>query len=137
MTMKKKVLFLTMVILLFVGLASAKTAFTPISPDDLKDLKGEWTGERRDQRGVNARADLRIYNDRLPLEGEVVLYFPRVAPKTWQFDNGQIEDGSLLVIWSDGRKMKLGLRKGDGKMELEGDIQSSGFAAKVFFKKVK
>jgi hypothetical protein len=133
----KKVLFLTMLILLFVGSVTAKAPFTPITQDDLKDLKGEWTGERLAKVGGTQNTDLKIYNDSLPLKGEVILQFPRVAPKTWQFNNGRIEDGRLHVIWSDGRWMKLGLRKGDGKMELEGDIQSSGFAAKVFFKKVQ
>jgi hypothetical protein len=133
----KKVLFVTMLILLFVGLATAKTPFTPISPDDLKDLKGEWTGERTAIVGGTQKTDLIIYNDSLPLQGEVIFQFPRGAPQTWQFNNGQIEDGSLLVVWSDGRRMKLGLRKGDGKMKFEGDITSSGYSGTVFFKKVK
>ena len=133
----KKVLFLTMVILLFVGFATAKAPFTPISQSDLKDLKGEWTGERIKQRGGTERTDLTIYNARLPLKGEVVVYFPQGAPQTWKFNNGQIEDGRLHVIWSDERWMKLRLRKGDGKLELEGDITRRGFSGKVFFKKAQ
>jgi hypothetical protein len=134
----KKVLFVTMLILLFVGSVTAKAPFTPISQDDLKDLKGEWTGERLCI-GGKVRTDLKIYNDSLPLKGEIVFYIPKglYAPKTWQFYNGQIEEGSLHVIWSDARRMKLGLRKGDGKMELEGVFQGGGFAGEVFFKKVQ
>ena len=133
----KRSIFLAMVILLVAAFAIAKPPVTPISQDDLKDLKGEWTGERLAQDGSTQKTDLQINNDSLPLEGEVVWYFSHLAPKTWRFNNGHIKDGSLNVVWSDRRRMKLSLRKGDGKMELEGDIQGGGIAIKVFFKKVK
>ena len=133
----KRSIFLAMVILLVAAFAIAKPPVTPISQDDLKDLKGEWTGERLALDGSTQKTDLQINNDSLPLKGEVVWYFPQAASNPWRFKNGHIKDGSLNVVWSDERSMKLSLRKGDGKMELEGDIQGGGVSITIFFKKVK
>ena len=68
----KKALFLAMIIFLLISCATAIIPVKPISQADLKDLKGEWTGERHSQAAVN-RTDLKIYNDSLPLRGEVIL----------------------------------------------------------------
>ncbi len=133
----KRVFFLAMMIVIVVSLATAKTPAKPITQDDLKDLKGEWTGER-ERVGIFNRTDLKIYNDSLPLRGEVTLHFEqRAAPKTWFFKNGRIENGRLIVVWSKDRSMDLRLRKGDGKMKLEGDITTMGLRCLVFFKKVQ
>jgi hypothetical protein len=132
----KKVLFFAMVIALLVGgLAIAKLVDTPITPADLKDLKGMWTGERSEARV--GKTDLKILNDTLPLKGEITLYYPKKPPHTWSC-TGQIENGRLKLFWSKkAESADLGLRKADdGSMELEGNIigKSSGT---VHFKKVK
>jgi hypothetical protein len=137
----KKVLFFVMVIALLVGgLAIAKLVDTPITPADLKDLKGAWTGERAGALG-SSRTDLTISNDSLPLNGEITMYWPeraRRAPATYPCE-GQIEDGRLKLFWSNkAGSADLGLRKADdGSMELKGTIVGSGFSGAVTFKKVK
>lgn len=133
----KRALFLAMVIVLVSGFAIAKTADTPITPADLTDLKGAWTGERS-IKGGNQRTDLNINNDSLPLEGDITLHYPRKSPKTWPF-TGQIEDGSLKLSWAKGNaSADLRLRKkDDGSMELRGTIAMTEASASVVFKKVQ
>ena len=134
----KKVLFLIVVILLFVGSVTAEAPFTPITQDDLKDLKGEWTGERTAVIGGTRKTDLKIHNDSLPLQGEVILHVPRGAPQTYGFEDGRIEDERLVLICEDTElELHLRLLKGDGKMKLEGDITGAGFSGKVSFKKAQ
>lgn len=133
----KRALFLTLVILLVAGFATAKTPITPITKHDLKDLKGAWTGERIGQRGGVERVDLIIFNDSLPLEGEVTLHWPRLAAKSWPC-KGHIEDGRLIFLWAKKmRKLDLRLRTGDGEMKLEGYITDRGYRGMVFLKKVQ
>jgi hypothetical protein len=137
----KKVLFFAMVIALLVGgLAIAKLVDTPITPADLKDIKGSWTGERSGALG-NLRTDLTISNDTLPLKGKITMYWQegaRRAPQTWPC-TGQIENGRLKLFWNNKvGSADLGLRKADdGSMELKGTIVGGGFSAAVAFKKVK
>ena len=94
----KRALFLTMVILLVAVFATAKAPVTPITKHDLKDLKGAWTGERLGQRGGFEGVDLIIFNDSLPLEGEVTLHWPRQGAKSWPC-RGQIKEGRLIFFW--------------------------------------
>lgn len=133
----KKIFLLVIVIFVLGGLATAKTPVTPITNNDLADLKGEWTGDRLGKMG-NLRTDLTIYNDILPLRGVITLYFLKGNSKDFGFNNGRIEDGRLIIYREDiGLKLDLSLRKGDGQMKLEGDIMFEGYDVNVFFKKVK
>jgi hypothetical protein len=133
----KKIFLLVIVVFVLGGFAIAKAPVTPITNNDLPDLKGEWTGDRLGKMG-NLRTDLTIYNDVLPLRGVVTFYFLQGNSKTIDFNNGRIEDGRLIIYREDtGLKLDLGLRKGDGQMKLEGDVLFSGYNANVFFKKVK
>jgi len=45
----KRVLFLAIIILFAAGLVYAETSIKPITLDDLKDLKGAWTGHITDK----------------------------------------------------------------------------------------
>jgi hypothetical protein len=135
----KRAIFLAMMILLVAAFAIAKPPVTPISQDNLKDLKGMWTGERLGQRGGLEKIDLKINNDSIPLKGEVTLHWEErgIASKTWPC-KGHIEDGRLIFLWAkQSRKLDLGLRKEDGSMELEGYITDKGFQGTVFLKKVQ
>jgi hypothetical protein len=136
-TIMKRALFLAMVIVLASGFAIAKTAETPITPADLTDLKGAWTGQRSGRAGTN-RTDLNINNDSLPLEGDITLHWPKRTPTTSPF-TGQIEDGRLKLSWHEGNgSADLGLRKkDDGSMQLTGTIEGGGASGSVTFKKVK
>ena len=133
----KRALFLAMVIVLVSGFAIAKTADTPITPADLTDLKGAWTGHRGGRTGVN-RVDLNINNDSLPLKGDITMHWPKHEPTTAHF-TGQIEDGRLKLIWNRGLgNADLRLRKkDDGSMELSGTIFGRGFSSVVTLKKAK
>ena len=138
-TTTKKVVLLTTIIFFAAGLAYAGSAVRPITQDDLKDLKGAWTGERIGHRGRAERVDVLISTRSLPLQGEVTLYWEKrnVTPKTWPC-TGHIEDGRLIVLWAkDNRKMELELRTGDGEMKLEGHITDKGFRGTVFLKKIQ
>ena len=119
------------------GFAMAKTAETPITPADLTDLKGAWTGQRSGIAGT-FRTDLNIKNDSLPLKGDITLHWPKHIPTTAHF-TGQIEDGRLKLSWNRGNGWAdLRLRKkDDGSMELRGTIFGRGFSASATFKKVK
>ena len=133
----KRALFLAMVIVLVSGFAIAKTAETPITPADLTDLKGAWTGQRSGILGT-FRTDLNIKNDSLPLKGDITLHFQNISPKTFPF-RGRIEDGRLKLSWNK-RQGSADLRlrkKDDGSMELRGTIFGRGFSASATFKKVK
>jgi hypothetical protein len=135
----KKVLFFAMVIALLVGgLAVAKLVDTPITPADLKDIMGTWTGERSGSRMSNQRTDLTISNDSLPLKGDMTLYFPKRAPRTSPW-SGQIENGRLKLVWDDKTgSADLGLLKSDdGSMQLQGTVEGGGVSATVVLKKVK
>ena len=133
----KKALFLAMVIVLAGGFAFAKTADTPITPADLTDLKGAWTGQRSGTGGTN-RTDLNINNDSLPLEGDITLHYPRKSPQTWPC-SGEIEDGRLKLSCAKGNgSADLSLRKkDDGSMELRGAIAMTGGSSSVVFKQAK
>lgn len=135
----KRALFLAMVILLVSGFAIAKTAETPITPADLTDLKGAWTGQRVGRVGTN-RTDLNIINDSLPLKGNITMHWPKRLPTTFRF-TGQIEDGRLKLSWATGghnASADLGLRKkDDGSMQLTGIMEGAGVSGSVTFKKVK
>ncbi len=137
-TIMRRVLLLAMAVLLVGGLAIAKTTVVPITPADLKDLKGTWTGDRFAQVGGQQRTDLTLYNDSLPLEGDVTLYFPRVGAKTWPC-RGRIEDGRLKLFWDNQTgTADLGLRKkDDGSMELQGTIAGRGWSSPITFTKGK
>jgi hypothetical protein len=133
----KRALFLTMVILLVAGFATAKTPVTPITKHDLKDLKGSWTGERIGRRGGVEGVDLIIFNDSLPLVGEVTLHWPRQAAKSWPC-KGHIKEGRLIFFWQkESRSLNLGLRKDDGTLALEGYITGHGERGMVLLKKVQ
>lgn len=132
----KRVFFLAMMILIVVSFTIAKTPVMAIANDDLKDLQGDWTGERERQ-GIYAKTDLRISNDSLPLRGELELHFPRIASKTWRFNNGQFENGRLTIVWDKNRSLDLRLRKKGAKMELKGHITTMGYRGAVVLKKVQ
>ena len=133
----KKALFLAMVIVLASGFAIAKSAETPITPADLTDLKGAWTGQRSGILGT-FRTDLNIKNDSLPLKGDITLHFQNISPKTFPF-RGRIEDGRLKLSWNK-RQGSADLRlrkKDDGSLKLTGNIAGRGHSSIVVFKQVK
>jgi hypothetical protein len=135
----KRLLFLAMIIFCAAGFVYAKTSIKPITPDDLKDLKGAWTGERIGQQGGVERVDLILSNDSLPLEGKVTLHWEKrgIGSKTWPC-KGHIENGRLILLWAKNRrKLDLGIHTGDGEMKLEGHITDRGFQGIVFLQKVQ
>jgi len=126
-----------LVCLMIVGLMGCSTIpVKPISQGDLPDLKGEWEGMRY---GINytAPTELKIIEvSPLPLKAEVIFY------RTWSGTvtsrlTGELKDGKLFfVARNKDYWLKLMLRSGNGKMELEGDYQWSIYGrGTVFFSK--
>jgi hypothetical protein len=129
----KKPILLAMMILLLIGFAFAKTPVTPITPDDLEDLQGEWTGESL--RGQ--RIDLAIHNNYLPVTGEIAVHFTGDETQTCSFENGQIEDGQLYVSCDElVISLWLRLQRNNGEMRLVGDVELLGAFGKIGFEKV-
>ena len=124
----KRAIVSAMMILLLISFAAAKPSVTPITVDDLPYLQGEWTGASLRGQRIN----LRIHNDYLPIEGEIEVHFPGRESETCSFNDGQIEDGQLIIS-CDELVLSLYLRfQGDN---LAGEIEFLGASGKIGFEK--
>lgn len=135
----KRILLVGLAVLLVGGLAFAKSVVVPITPTDLKDLKGSWTGERFSPRG-QLRTDLTINNDSIPLEGEISLVLPLAMGSAQTYPvKGLIEDGRLKLSWgTQTGSADLSLfKKDDGSMELRGTISGAGGSSPIVFTRIK
>lgn len=129
----KKVIVLALMILLAISLAFAKTAVVPITEDDLPYLPGKWTGHSIHGR----RIDLHIYNDRLPAQGEITVYFSDDETQTCSFDDGYLENGQLCISCEElVLILRLRLQESDGEINLVGDVDLLGASGRVGFDKV-
>lgn len=116
-------------ILIFISFAFAKASVTPITLDDLPYLPGDWTGQTIHGR----RIDLTIYNDSLPAQGEIVVYFSENETQTCNFDDGYLKDGQLCIS-CDELVISIWLRLQDDK--LVGDVDLLGGSGKILFERV-
>ena len=117
----KTVICVVMTVLMCTGVAVAKSAMVPITPENVKDLKGEWAGERH-TKGLQLKTELTIANDQVPLKGEL-RFFDTELEKEHRvpFTNGRIEDGRLVVHWGDDTWINLELHKTGDRLRLEGE----------------
>lgn len=125
----KRIILSALMLLLLMSFAFAKTSVTPITEDDLPYLLGDWAGASI--RGQ--RIDLTIYNDSLPAQGEIVVYFSDEETQTCSFDDGYLKDGQLCIS-CDELVISMWLRLQDDK--LVGDVELLGASGKVVFEKV-
>lgn len=124
------ILFLSLAVLLSCATAPVK----PITQADLPDLKGEWKGFYQERGGrFSDPIELEIISE--DLEGNWTWHHANRPPYTFPFD-GKIENGRILCSWPGGQ-VNLGLRKGHGKMKLEGDFQLERWEGTMYLNKVK
>ena len=128
----KRVMLSALMILLVISFAFAKTSVMPITEDDLPYLPGEWTGASL--RGQ--RIDLHIYNDSLPAQGEITVYFSDNEMQTCNFTNGYLEDGQLCISCEEIMlSLWLRLQESNGDMKLVGAVELLGASGKIGFEK--
>lgn len=130
--MKKMVtvLFFALVVLL----SCATLPIKPITQADLPDLKGEWKGFYDDRGGTYTQPiELTILDEKL--NGSWTWHHANRPPDTFPF-YGKVENGKIVYLFPGGR-VNLSLRKGEGKMKLEGDYQADQGAGRMNLNKVK
>jgi hypothetical protein len=142
----KNVSRLTTTLLLLVGAIIAGCATAPTTPtvltqDNLPILEGRWEGSVVFVGGVRTRAILDIYNDSLPLKGNVSIEnIPREAANIfpggfegsgWEsyFDTGTITDkGGLIIRGRGGNFGEFILIEGRSKRSvIEGESKLDGW----------
>lgn len=105
----------------------------PITQDDLPDLKGKWKGFYRDRITPT-------YVQSIELEIEGIEDFKVKGKTTWSHADrpatsipfvGKIENGRLI-----GGYINLSLRKGGGKMKLEGEYRLQQWEGTVSMNKI-
>ena len=105
----------------------------PITQDDLPDLKGKWKGFYRDRITPT-------YVQSIELEIEDIEDFKVKGKTTWSHADrpatsipfvGKIENGRLI-----GGYINLSLRKGGGKMKLEGEYRIQQWEGTVSLNKI-
>jgi hypothetical protein len=129
----KKVMLSALMVLLVIGFAFAKTSVMPITEDDLPYLPGQWAGHSI--RGQ--KIDLHIYNESLPAQGEIAVYFSDDEMQTCSFDDGYLEDGQLCISCDEiVLSLRLRLQEDDEELKLVGDVELLGASGKIVFEKV-
>ena len=124
------VLFLSLVVLLSCGTLPIK----PVTQADLPDLKGEWKGFYEERgRTQSQPIELKLGEE---LNGSWTWHFGNRPPETFPF-HGKIENGRINVFHPGAGQINLSLRKGEGKMKLEGDFQFERTAGTMYLNKVK
>ena len=142
----KKILSLVAVFLLLVEANIAECATVPtttiiLARDNLAVLEGRWEGSAVFGGGVHTTVTLDIYNDSLPLKGEVSIQnIPREAANIfpdgfegsgWEsyFDTGTITDkGGLIIRGRGGNFGEFSVIESESKrLVLEGESKLDGW----------
>jgi hypothetical protein len=126
------VLFLALVVLL----GCATVPIKSVTQADLPDLKGKWIGNYTTQ-GFSVDLPLALELDIFGeyLRGTMVWGQFEGGSKAYPY-YGKLEKGRIVSSWESGY-INLNLRKGEGKMKLEGDWQSGKWGGTMFLYKVK
>jgi hypothetical protein len=125
------VLFLSLVVLVSCTTLPVK----PITQADLPDLKGEWKGFYDDRGGTYTQPiELTILGEEL--NGSWTWHHANRPSETYPF-RGKIENGRIKVFHPGAGQINLSLRKGEGKMKLEGDYQFERAQGAIHLNKVK
>lgn len=123
------------------GCATVPTTPKVLTPDNLPILQGRWEGSVVFAGGVSTRVILDIYNDSLPLRGNVSIQnIPREAANIfpggfegsgWEsyFDTGTITDkGGLIIRGREGNFGEFSLIEGRSKRSVvEGESKLEGW----------
>lgn len=134
--MKKKLIggyVLLYFLILVLTLGCASLSVKPITQDDLPDLKGKWKGfyQDRNNPAYVQPIELEIWNfEGFNVYGRAIWSHAN-RPATSTPFVGKIESGRLM-----GGYINLTLRKGDGKMKLEGEYRIETFEGTVSMNKI-
>jgi hypothetical protein len=121
-----KKIFYLIALGIFLISACATVPRTPLQPNDVGILKGNWEG----MRSLNwlrftshDYTTMEIFNDVLPLRGKVsVRFLDEKDMRIYPFDNGTIDaDGNLVAQSGKEMKISLGLYREKGKLKLYGN----------------
>ncbi len=122
--------------LALVLLSCATVPVKSITQADLPDLKGKWKGFYQDRvtRTYIQPVELEIFSE--DLKGKITFAHATGPPTSFPF-NGKIENGRIVYSWWGDRYINLNLRKGEGKMKLEGDYRIQQWEGTISLDKVK
>jgi hypothetical protein len=124
------VLFLALVVLL----GCATVPIKSITEADLPDLKGKWKGDYQVQgysKPVPVALEINEY-----LQGWMTMVILEGSGAGFPF-YGSLEKGRIVYSWRKGEYINLNLRKGEGKMKLQGDCQFRDSRGTMFLDKIK
>jgi hypothetical protein len=124
------VLFLALVVLL----GCATVPIKSITEADLPDLKGKWKGYYTTV-GYSVSLPVKLEINEY-LHGKMTMDQVERGPNTFPF-YARLENGRMVCSWAKRGYINLSLRKGEGKMKLEGDWQSEDWAGTMFMDKIK
>jgi hypothetical protein len=136
----KGMIFLSCLILSLVLIVSCATApIKPISQADLPDLKGKWKGFYQDRVATTyiqpVELEIEGFKD-LQVKGKITFGHADRPATSFPF-YGKIESGKIAFSWQGGQYINLGLRKGGGKMELEGNYRIQQWEGTISLNKVE
>jgi len=131
---KRTVLGWLILFLAVVALTSCATApVKPITQADLPDLTGEWKGYYDERTsGVTYPIEMTISDG---LSGSWTWHRGNQPSNTSSF-RAWIENGRFITSWGTSQ-INLQLRKGEGKMRLEGDWKAGQWEGTMYVNKVK
>jgi hypothetical protein len=124
------VLFLALVVLL----GCATVPIKSITEADLPDLKGKWKGHYQPQDWPVSQPVALEINEYL--QGSMMMFLVDRGAAGFPF-YGSLEKGRIVYSWRKGEYINLNLRKGEGKMKLEGDCQFKDSRGTMFLEKIK
>ena len=106
----------------------------PITQADLPDLKGEWKGFYEVENfNITYPIEMKIFSEQL--NGSWTWDRANQLPYTGSF-YARIENGRFISSLGN-NEVNLRLRKGEGKMRLEGDWKGGEYQGTMYLNKVK
>jgi hypothetical protein len=122
-------------ILAVVALTSCATApVKPITQADLPDLKGEWKGYYEEETSKFTQPiEMTVFGE--GLSGSWTWHRANQLPNTSSF-YARIQNGRFITSWGN-NQVNMQLRKGEGKMRLEGDWKAEQWQGTMYLNKVK
>ncbi len=132
---KRTVLGWLISFLAVVALTSCATVpVKPITQADLPDFKGEWKGYYEEEATKFTQPiEMTIFEG--GLSGSWTWHRANQLPNISSF-YARIEDGRFISSWGTSQ-INLQLRKGEGKMRLEGDWKAGQWQGTMYLNKVR
>ena len=133
----KKTTVLGWLIPFFTVVALTSCATLPVKPitqADLPDLKGEWKGYYEEETSKFTQPiEMTVFGE--GLSGSWTWHRANQLPNTSSF-YARIQNGRFITSWGN-NQVNMQLRKGEGKMRLEGDWKAEQWQGTMYLNKVK